>query len=265
MTCPICGATGAPVVATYDAPPEGETRFDLEPYARAYRRCPACGHVFGETSMDLSALYEGDYVDATYGGEKMRRTFERIMALPPAQSDNAGRVARIEESLGPAAGRSVLDVGSGLAVFPARMKEHGWQVTALDPDPRAAGWARDTVGVAAVEGDFRSVTDLAPHDLVTFNKVLEHVEDPVEMLALSKRLVAPGGAVYVEVPDADGAAADPAGYAGREEFFIEHLHVFTAESTRRTAERAGFTTERAEAIVEPSGKYTVWALLRPVG
>jgi hypothetical protein len=83
------------------------------------------------------------------------------------------------------------------------------------------------------------------------------------MLERSKRLVAPGGAVYIEVPDADGAARDPDGYAGREEFFIEHLHVFTVDSTRRLAANAGFGVDHVEAIVEPSSKYTVWALLRP--
>jgi SAM-dependent methyltransferase len=156
----------------------------------------------------------------------------------------------------------VLDVGSGLAVFPARMKAHGWHVTALDPDPRAAAFARETVGVDAVEGDFFAAPGVAPHDLVTFNKVLEHVPDPVAMLARARPLVADGGAVYLEVPDADGAAGDPDGYAGREEFFIEHLHVFSLESTRLMGERAGFTVERAAALREPSGKYTIWAVLR---
>jgi SAM-dependent methyltransferase len=259
----MCGGRDLSVVATYHAPPAGETDFGLTPYARSYRRCSACGHVVGETEMDLAGLYEGDYVNATYSGERMRRTFERIMSLPADQSDNAGRVVRIEDVLGPAEGRSVLDVGSGLAVFPARMKAHGWRVTALDPDPRAARWARDEVGVDAVEGDFFAVEYVPPHDLVTFNKVLEHVPDPAAMLERAAACVVPGGSVYIEVPDADGAAADPAGY-NREEFFIEHLHAFTVESTRRLAENAGFDVDRAEAIVEPSGKYTVWAMLRPV-
>src|SRR3954447_6857070 len=257
----MCGGAVLPVVASYDAPPAGETAFGLDPYRRAYCRCERCGHVVADTDMDLRALYEGDYVDATYGGDRVRATFEKIMALPPERSDNAGRVERIERYLGAAGGRTVLDVGSGLAVFPARMKDHGWRVTALDPDPRAAAFAREHVGVNAIEGDFFAIDDVPPHDLVTFNKVLEHVPDPVAMLSRARPLVAAGGAVYVEVPDADGAAADPDGY-DREEFFIEHLHVFSLESTRLMSERAALKVDRAERLREPSGKYTIWALLR---
>jgi len=104
--------------------------------------------------------------------------------------------------------------------------------------------------------------ELGSFDLVTLNKVLEHVPDPAAMLARTRRFLRPGGTAYVEVPDADGAAADPDG-AGREEFFIEHLHVFTMDSLTRLAGHAGFHVEAAEQLREPSGKYTLVAFLAP--
>ena len=112
----------------YDAPPAGEVRFDLPTaqYARAYDRCSLCGHWFGRHAIDLAALYERGYVDATYGGPAgMRARLEQVLALPPERSDNAGRVERIQSQLEaePPAERTLLDVGSGLGVFPARMAE----------------------------------------------------------------------------------------------------------------------------------------------
>lgn len=247
----------------YDAPPEGETRFAPEgaPYARDVLRCPACGHYFSHHDMDLDALYAGDYVGATYG-DRLRATFERIMALPPERSDNAGRVARIveytrERGVGP--GRA-LDVGSGLCVFLARLRDEGWDGMAVDPDERAVAHARDVVGVEAVCGDFMALDDLGRFELVTLNKVLEHVEDPIAMLARTARFLADGGLVYVELPDGDAAAAEG---PGREEFFIEHLHVFSPASLAMLAARAGFSPLRIDRIREPSTKYTLCAFLEP--
>lgn len=249
----------------YDAPPLGETRFDLrgQTYRRGYARCVACGHWYSKHDLDLGALYDGAYVESTYG-DRMRQSFERILGLPPDKSDNAGRVARVLEFAAtrfPAGTRPrLLDVGSGLAVFPAKMKEAGWQCTALDPDLRAAAHARETAGVTAVAGDFMSIdpATLGRYDVITLNKVLEHVEDPVGMLAKSTTVLADGGFVYAEVPDGEAAAVEG---PGREEFFIEHHHVFSAASLAMTATRAGYSPLAIERLREPSSKFTLRAFL----
>jgi SAM-dependent methyltransferase len=266
LDCPCDRRYLGPAFA-YHTRPEGEIAFPLaDAYAREYRRCTLCGHWYSQHEMDLAALYGGAYVDATYG-DRMRQTYERIMALPAERSDNTGRVAMIcafaARHLKPMpAPPRLLDVGSGLAVFPARMKAAGWRCTALDPDPRAAAHARDVIGIAAIAGDFRELgtEDLGPFDLVTFNKVLEHVEAPVPMLAAARRCLAPSGFVYIELPDAEAAAKEG---PGREEFFIEHHHVFSAASLALLAERAGFHVLTLERLREPSGKFTLRAFLAP--
>jgi SAM-dependent methyltransferase len=213
--------------------------------------------------MDDSQLYSDDYVNSTYQGEKFRNTFERIIALPPAQSDNAARCGRIvefanrylerDETRRP---RTILDVGSGLCVFLHRMKQLGWRGTALDPDARAIDHARSVVGVNAVHGDFFAVEDLPTYQVVTFNKVLEHVLDPAAMLRKSRQMLAPGGFVYVELPDGERAIEEG---GGREEFFIEHLHIFSFASLAALVRQAGFHVIEQERLREPSGKYTLRA------
>jgi SAM-dependent methyltransferase len=263
IECPCNGAHLEPAF-TYDEPPEGETAFDFgTAYHRSYLRCASCGHWFSHHDMDLSAIYSGTYVDATYG-DRMQATFERIMALPPEQSDNAARVARLiafadcRISLHPYR-RGLLDVGSGLAVFPARMLEAGWDCTALDPDPRAAEHARN-LGIRAIASDFRAINRaaLGQFDAITFNKVLEHVDKPVAMLRSASSLLTSGGFIYVEVPDGEAASAEG---PGREEFFIEHHHVFSLNSLAQVADRAGFQVEVIERLREPSGKFTLFAFL----
>jgi SAM-dependent methyltransferase len=259
--CPLCGTSPLEPLFEYESPPPGETPFRLpasSSYRRELRRCPSCGHQVSVHDLDLSELYSGAYVDATYG-DGMAATYERIMALPPESSDNTQRVVRID-SWWSGESRTVLDVGSGLAVFGARMRELGWEATALDPDPRATEHARERAGVEAVCADFMEADDLGRFDLVSFNKVLEHVPDPVAMLARAERFLRPGGAVYVEVPDGELAARDPDG-ANREEFFVEHLCVFSMASLCLLADRAGFAVRRAERLREPTGKYTLYAFV----
>lgn len=262
LGCPCAGAHMEDAW-TYEEAPAGETRFralEGRSYRRTVRRCRACAHHTSDPGFDPAALYAGGYMDDTYRDGGIGAAFARIAALPPERSDNAGRVRRVA---GFAGGRAdgpptALDVGSGLCVFLHGLAAEGWRGTALDPDPAAAAHARDTVGVEAVAADFMHANDLGRFDLVALNKVIEHVADPVAMLARAGDHLAPGGLVYCEVPDAPAAALEG---PGREEFFIEHLHVFSPASLAMAAARAGLSPVRMERLHEPSGKWTIAAFL----
>ena len=266
VNCPISGETGARRVFSYDAAPSGEIGFRRvagEPYHREVWQFPHSRHYVSRHAMTVATDYHGDYVDATYGDAAgVARTFERIIALPPERSDNAGRMRRVSEfaqAYMPGIARPrLLDIGSGLGVFPHAVKSAGWDCIALDPDARAVQHIRDRVGVEAVCGDFMEVGGLGQFDVVTLNKVLEHVTDPVAMLARTREFVSGPGFAYVEVPDGEMAAR--AGFQ-REEFFIEHLHVFSLASLAIMADRAGFTPIAIERLQEPSTKYTLRAFL----
>lgn len=259
--CPMCGAESWRLAFSYQGPPDDETPFELpvgQTYGRDFWECTRCGHFLSSHELDLSGLYSSAYVDATYGG-RLASAYDRIMALPPERSDNVQRVARIVAELGAGGGeRTLLDVGSGLGVFPAAIKREGWVCTALDPDPRAVAHLADHVGVDAICADFMELGDLGSFELVTFNKVLEHVPDPVAMLSRAVRFLAPSGAVYVEVPDGESAVR---GGPNREEFFIEHLCAFSMASLCLLARTAGFSVDSALRLREPSDKYTLAAFL----
>ena len=267
----LCGGERLTTVFTYEEPPLGEIRFQFSSaagYQREVLRCEVCGHFVSVHDMDAAALYTGDYVSSNYGDDGIRKAFDRITSLPPEQSDNAGRVRRILEFaagylVAPARERrapTVLDVGSGLGVFLHRMKAAGWRGTGLDRDPRLVAHAREVVGVEAVCGDFLTAENLGRFDVVTFNKVLEHIMDPVTMLARSAGHLREGGFVYVEVPDGEVAVGHG---PGREEFFIDHYHIFSAASLELLAARAGFKAQVIERLREPSTKYTLRAFLIP--
>lgn len=266
--CP-CGGAPLQTVHRYTSPPPGEVGFTFSAtnsYYRELKQCNICRHVVSYHGMDARALYAGEYVNSTYGhAEGMRRAFDCVMALDPSASDNVGRIQRIldfaRKHFGhPATSSTVLDVGSGLCVFLAGMAKAGWVGTAVDPDMRAVEHAQNVVGVRAVHGDFLDLTGLGEFDVVTFNKVLEHVMDPMRMLNKARDNVAATGFVYVEVPDCEAAAKE--GYE-REEFFIDHIHIFSASSLAIMSTEAGFEVLALERLQEPSTKYTLRAFLVP--
>jgi SAM-dependent methyltransferase len=265
--CPLCASPHIRKVHHYNEAPVGEVKLpglDGQPYARTLYQCDQCSHIISCHSMDLDDLYKGSYVDATYGGEALRRTYEKIRALPQEQSDNVGRVICVNQWLLEEGGLEegstprLLDVGSGLGVFPAAMKTAGWQCTGLDPDPRAAEHLRKVVDVEGLCGDFLTQKPKAQYELVTFNKVLEHVMEPVTMLAQTRAWLSNKAYIYIELPDAEGAQKE--GYH-REEFFLEHHHVFSRASLSLLVKRAGFKVCRHQSLQEPSSKYTLRALL----
>ena len=270
LTC-LCGGHEFQEVFFYNTPPKLETKFQfsvIQPYHRSVQRCIVCGHFLSAHNMDISSLYSNDYVTSTYGGEAgLRQAFQRIISLDPLKSDNSGRVKRILEFASlyfvklpqiNARKPSILDVGSGLGVFLYRMQEAGWKCTALDPDLRSIQHIQQIVGVKAVQADFMSVQNFGRFDVITFNKVLEHVQDPVAMLTKSKSYLTKNGFVYIEVPDGESACSEG---PEREEFAIDHVHVFSLTSLTLLGSHAGFFIEVIERLREPSGKFTLRVFL----
>lgn len=268
----LCGSIDFEVAFTYEEPPQVETRYDdlpLTDYHREIHRCRRCAHLVSVHDLDMGPeFYMGGYVNAKYGSrEGVAERFEHVMGLPPNESDNEGRVRRIVDhttALGLGSGRTptVLDVGSGLCVFLARIRSEGWDGVAVDPDPRAATHAAEHVGVRAIQADFMEADDLGRFDLVTFNKVLEHAANPVKMLAKARGHLQEGGRIYVEVPDGERAARTG---PHREEFVLEHLHTFSPASLDIAVRRADLELERLERVRDPSGKFTLFAFMREPG
>lgn len=262
--CPMCGGHEFVVQFTYDRLMPLEVAFEFarsDSYWREIHRCLNCGHFVESLALDQTSLYADDYVSSTYGdAEGLRRSFEKVMSLPPERSDNIGRVNYIVRKFGKHEHRplELLDVGSGLCVFAARMREAGWNCTVLDLDPRLVEHARRVAKVAAHLGDITNVDGLGFFDLITFNKVLEHVVDPVAMLQASTRVLSQEGSVYIEVPDGEAAASEG---REREEFLLGHRHVFSRRSLELLIERAGFRTTGMERLREPSGKFTLRAFM----
>jgi SAM-dependent methyltransferase len=98
------------------------------------------------------------------------------------------------------AGR-VLDIGAAFGSGSQVFRDAGYDVEALEPEDDRALYLRDRLGLrthATVLNEFEA--DNA-YDVILFAHVLEHVDDPVELLARVRRWLNPGrGVLYLEVP-----------------------------------------------------------------
>jgi hypothetical protein len=257
--CPSCGEKNWELISKFDAPPVGEKNIGITDYHRELWRCTVCGHFINRHGYDLEAIYRWLYRETAYGGAEMEARFQAVTTLPAEKSDNRQRVERIlryAKSTLP----NLLDVGSGMGVFPAAMAAAGVDVTALDPDPLNIAFIVKQSGVRGIAGDFIQATIDKKFSAVTLNKVIEHVVDPLAMLRRAAELIDPEGFIYIEVPDGKAALAN----AGpeRQEFYLEHYAAYSPQSFAMMIARAGLSVDRLESLCEPSGKYTIFAFCR---
>ncbi|MEO6404958.1 MAG: class I SAM-dependent methyltransferase [Ferruginibacter sp.] len=96
---------------------------------------------------------------------------------------------------------SILDIGSGTGVFLKAMKASGWSVTGLEPDVGARKTAFETNGINAEEPSKLFNLPAASFDAITLWHVLEHVHELHEYIGQIKKLLAPGGKVFIAVPN----------------------------------------------------------------
>jgi hypothetical protein len=93
-------------------------------------------------------------------------------------------------------------------------------------------------------------------DLITLNKVIEHLAQPQSLLEACGRKLAANGVIYVEVPDEWTIGRRP---ANDNILGALHKHLYGPRSLTALIERAGLTVLRVGRVFEPSGKITVYA------
>ena len=127
-------------------------------------------------------------------------------------------------------------------------------VRLLDPDARNCQHIRKFLGIKAIHSNYEDFLPKIQFDLVSFNKILEHVRTPSMLLSHACGQLKPNGAIYVEVPDATKAMREG---KHREEFFSDHFHIFSLTSAQALLTENGLDIITAERLQEPSGKYTI--------
>jgi SAM-dependent methyltransferase len=132
-------------------------------------------------------------------------------------------------------GRNLLDFGCGDASFLVAARHKGWNCCGVERNPPAS--VQHDVYVV---GSLEELRDWPLFDCVTFWHVLEHLDDPVEVLTHVRSHVKPGGFVLASVPNFASWQARLTGASWLHLDIPRHLYHFTDRSLTRMFEAAGF-------------------------
>lgn len=136
---------------------------------------------------------------------------------------------------------SLLEIGCGDGSFLQRMRLNGWKVRGIDFDADAITVAHERVGACVQAGqlaDFRFPDD--EFDAIAMHHVLEHVDDPLSLMAEVRRILRPGGLFVCVTPNADSWGHRHFGRAWRGLEPPRHLNIFSMQALGDSARRCGF-------------------------
>jgi 2-polyprenyl-3-methyl-5-hydroxy-6-metoxy-1,4-benzoquinol methylase len=95
----------------------------------------------------------------------------------------------------------LLDIGAGTGAFVSHMQSNGWQATGLEPDEAARknAQALNKVNLLTSDAFFQFPAD--SFDVITMWHVLEHVHDLHNYMEQLKKILKPGGRIFIAVPN----------------------------------------------------------------
>lgn len=251
--CPNCFLCGAEGELLYEGLKD---RLFGAPGIWNFKRCPnpACGLLWLDPmplKEDISKAYANYYTHVDLLPNESKRSkrkfltwtlhlvYDFLLRVTSVQSERERLASMYLADVPPA---RVLDIGCGDGSRLARLRTLGWDVQGQEMDPKAASQAHQTYGVRVCLGplDKAGFAD-GEFDAVVMNHVIEHIHDPVRMLAECNRLLRKGGTLIAVTPNAESYGHRRFGPCWRGLEPPRHVHLFSQRTLREIARSAGFS------------------------
>jgi 2-polyprenyl-3-methyl-5-hydroxy-6-metoxy-1,4-benzoquinol methylase len=206
-------------------------------------RCAACGQLVSQCTEPeyREALLKWDTSGGTRPDERSTARHEQL---------SRRRVETLLDLAGKRAGETrLLDVGCSSGAFLAMVRRQGMEAEGVELSPQAAQTARDA-GFKVFTGMLEDARfPDASFDAITLIELIEHLRDPLALLAECRRILRPGGMLMATTPNGESWTARAMG--GRWEVFSlramgGHVSFFNPRSLGLLAERTGFELARLE-------------------
>jgi SAM-dependent methyltransferase len=229
--CPVCGSKSANVFFRADDVPVHCNRlWETADAALAAPRgdialafCGDCGMVFNAAFDAATAAYDGSYENALHFSGQFRAYAE----------DLARRLVQRYELQG----KRVVEIGCGDGDFLRLLCDEGaTEGVGFDPGHRATDSGDERLRI--IDAPFSVATAGGGFDFACCRHVLEHVEQPVELLRAVREALGgkPGVPVYFEVPNGVYMLREYAVW----DVIYEHFGYFTPPALRHAFAAAGY-------------------------
>jgi SAM-dependent methyltransferase len=206
----------------------------------SFVECTACGLAFHRYVLD--AEWSNRRFERWMSQEAIQ-AFEAKLVPPssPVHADSAYmahalRIERLTRSARGGARPRLLDFGCGYGGFLSACAALGFTAVGVD---RAAA-KREHGSYAHVFSTLEETAHLAPFHAITLFEVLEHLDQPLDMLERLRSELADGGVLVLETPDCDGVRD----IRTRDDYYkihpLDHINAFTPATLAGIARRAGF-------------------------
>ncbi len=143
---------------------------------------------------------------------------------------------------------TLLDMGCGTGYFAGFMKEAGWQVTGLEANEKARSFAKEKFNLQILNDSELSSFDANYFDCITLWHVFEHFHDPVNYMAMIKRLLRPDGRCIIAMPNCSSFDARHYGKFWAAWDVPRHLWHFTPDTFRAFSEKNGLKIIRIKSL-----------------
>jgi len=228
VPCPSCGARDA--------------RYERVVAGYRLERCRGCGLVFVNPRPTEHALTQR-YLDRTADGE----ADFYAKTVSAAQIGEYRRILSDVIRLQPNRGR-LLDLGCAAGYFLQQAAQAGFEAHGTD----LATWVEEVAAVRGVPnvhaGVLRDAAFPDAHfDVVHSSQVFEHLPEPRAELEEIRRVLRPGGILYINVPNYRCLSI----VLGRDDFELntppEHVSYFTPRTLARLVSTTGFRVIRTSS------------------
>lgn len=199
-------------------------------------KCSACR--LGKT-LNLIPQKEEYHRDDTY--IKEQELFKNIFQ----------RRVNIVQKLHPTLGK-ILEIGSSTGLMLSLFASNGWDVTGVEISPESANFAIKK-GIKTIKQPFEKIDfKNEKFDVVIINHTLEHLENPIDVIARIHKILNVGGLVLIDVPNFDSFWARVLKMSWPMLLPKEHLWHFTKQSLSLILQGQGF---KVELTTMPSGLF----------